>query len=107
MKPAILLRHIGLHSTLRRFRCKKDIPQGVQGTPILVSFGLWGQWYVVKGFGGLLCVDMPDMPFHEMRTRDNKVVIGQRDKSAGEGTPYAETWRESMSNSINDRLALH
>lgn len=107
MKAAKLLNHISLYPALRRFRCKKDIPAGTQGTPLLVSFGLWGQWYVVAGFGGLLCVNGTEMPFHRTTFFDFGPVIGPCDLTAADGTPMEEAWRESMRARIAERNALH
>lgn len=104
MKAARLLQHISLYPALARFRCKKDIPKGTQGFPVLADFGLWGQWWLVRSFGGLLLADGREMPFHIMHCRSGEVVLGQHDLTAAEGTKYAEAWRESYREVINERL---
>ena len=96
MKPVTLLQHIPLYSVLARYRCKKDIPKGAQGTPVAADFGLWGVWYIIRGFGGLCCQDGRDMPFHELRLNDGSVIYGHRDSMAADGKPYSDVWRESL-----------
>jgi hypothetical protein len=99
MKPVILLQHTLLYSTLARYRCKKDVPKGTQGTPVVASFGLWGVWYIIRGFGGLRCQDGGDMRFHELRLNDGTVIYGQRDSMAAEGRSFDDVWRESLAES--------
>lgn len=95
MKTSILLNYIGLWQKLARFPRKKDIPPSVQGIAIPVRFGIWGTWYCVRGSNGILTNDGAEMPFHEMRLNDGRVVIGQRDDSAADGTIFEEAWRDS------------
>jgi hypothetical protein len=105
MKPYTLLRHISLYPAIRRYRSKKDIgPLGWGETAIRLDFRLWGIWWVVKSTHGIKLVDGSQMPIHTMYSNDGKVIIGQRDMEAAKGTPYAEAWRESMINSINEQL---
>lgn len=106
MKTVKLLKHVSLYPVLARFQFKKNIPDGTQGRPVAVDFGLWGVWYLVKGPGGLLCADGGEMPFHEMHHNSGTVVLGPRDTMAAEGTIYAEAWRESYHESIRERLQL-
>ena len=106
MKPVILLQHISLYSILARYRCKKDIPKGVQGTPVAASFGIWGVWYIIKGFGGIRRQDGRDMPFHELRLSDGTVIIGQRDSAAADGHKFADTWRESLADSSLAKVGI-
>ncbi len=107
MKPIKLLQHVALYPTLRRFRCIKDIPKDLPGKSLLVSFGLWGQWYIVEGFHGLHCTNGTQMPFHLARFHDFGTVIGQRDLTAADGTLMEEAWRESMRTMIAERNRLH
>jgi hypothetical protein len=102
MKATKLLKHVSLFPVLRRFRCKKDI--NVPGKPILADFGLWGCWYVVQGFGGLVCVDGREMPFHETHLNDFGRTIGPCDLTAADGTPLQEAWRASYGDRIKERL---
>lgn len=101
-----VLQYPALYSSLARFRCKKDIPKGMQYSRILLcDFGLWGKWYLVAGFGGLIKNDGSEMPFH-IAYLNTGSVIGHRDAGAADGTNHAEGWRESVHAAIQDRLAL-
>lgn len=104
MKTSILLNYIGLWQKLARFPRKKDIPPSVQGIAIPVRFGIWGTWYCVRGSNGILTNDGAEMPFHEMRLNDGRVVIGQRDDSAADGTIFEEAWRESRHAFVAERI---
>jgi hypothetical protein len=102
-----LLRGLKLYEQLNRYQFKKDMPKdsGVVGF-FAVNFGLWGVWYVTRGFHGLHLKNGEQMPFHEMHTLDGDRVIGQRDLTLADGTKYETAWRESMAAAIDKRCGL-
>ncbi len=107
MKTATLLKHQNLYRSLARFARKMDIPKDTQGTPVLVNFGLWGCWYVIRlgndihtNYGGLC-------PMHFAHLHGFGDVIGQCDLTVADGTPMEEAWRASYAAAIDDRLAVH
>lgn len=109
MKPIKLLNHIQLYGVLARYAFKKDIPPHLLqvGRAIAASFGLWGNWYIVRGVNGLVTNDGQEMPFHEARIQGIGHVIGPRDLIAADSLAderLREGWRESMQGAMEHKI---
>lgn len=102
-----MLRYPKVYGSIRRFRTLKDLRHsGLSGLEMKVSFGLWGTWYVVKGFLGLHCVNGSQMPIHTAHLLQFGPVIGEHDLTCADGTAMKQAWRESYGATIDERLGI-
>lgn len=92
------------------YQFKKDIPKDIpKNNPRLilrVDFGLHGYRFVLRGPSGLLMRDGSEMPVHVAHIIGVGPVIGPKDLEAAKHRSYAQAWRESYAETINERLAL-
>lgn len=101
-----MLGYVSMYERLQRYRSIKDIPKCDRiFNPVLISFGLWGKWFVPRGQSGLKTKEGGEMPYHQMYGVDCN-LIGQRDLCAADGSKHQEAWRESLDARIHEEIGI-
>lgn len=106
MTHSLATSNSGLYAALKRWRLKRDMPDDLRGRAMAVSFGLHGVWYVARGQSGWLLESGEWAPFHQAHIIGVGTVVGPRDIEGAAHRPWADAWRQSMQDSICERLNL-
>jgi hypothetical protein len=82
-----------LYNTLRTYRTKKEIPNGMRTQIFRIPFGLYGIYYVPTGGHGLLCKNQIEMTYHTATLTKVGLVIGPKDLEATAHREFAQERR--------------